>query len=228
MSEEALKIPFTLVIYSYESGPKLATMQRSVADISAFFGRFQTPYEVLWINPAEDFSAKGAHPSDSLLHLVKIKDPGPKVAALYRAILTARGESIVIADENLSTPLGDLFKILQTVISEKKWAWGERDFNKINTGNSKRLQHDELFSKIVLEKNRAFYKDTFCEIWGFPKSEWTHHFKEISTHKLLSIALAHSLNPSNIVRVKITDSGLSPQHYPQFKNWLSRLFFSIK
>lgn len=228
MTERDSQIHFTLVIHSYRSGPKLATMQRSIADISSFFGRFQMPYEVIWLNPPESAIETAVPISDKNLNLVKINDRGKKVAALHRAILSARGETILIADENLATPLGDLFKILQTAAGDKKWIWGERNFEKLHPEKSKRLQHDEIFSKIALEKNREAPKDIFCETWGFAKSSWLQQFQKAPQQNLLSITLTKLLPSTEILRVKVTDSGSSPMHYPKLKLWLSRFFFSIK
>lgn len=228
MTERDSQVHFTLVIHSYKSGPKLATMQRSLADIRAFFGRFQMPYEVIWLNPAKAPPQEKPDNSDDFLSLVELEERGTKTSALHRAILSARGEFIIVADENLATPLGDLFKVLQTTISEKKWAWGERNFTKLKTEKSKRLQHDELFAKIILEKNRTTASDFFCETWGFSKSSWLETFPQPPKHNLLSVALSQSIQPEAIMRVKVTDSGLTPQHYPSMKLWLSRFFFSIK
>lgn len=228
MSDKDSQIHFTLIIHSYRNGPKLATMQRSIADISSFFGRFQMPYELIWLNPSDNLSENTIPHSDANLNLVVRKDGGNKVAALHRAILCARGEVVIVADENLATPLGDLFRILQTAIGERKWVWGERNFAKLRSEKSKRLQHDEIFTKILLDKNSKAHNDIFCETWGFAKGIWLQRFQDAPNKPLLSLALSTSLPPSEIVRVKISDSGLSPRHYPQLRLWLSRFFFSIK
>lgn len=161
----------------------LESLPQFIQDFRAFFQKFPLNYELVGVIDSRDMKSISAletlqksAPANESWQLVPSTHKS-RVQNIKIGIEKARSEIIILPSVVMATPLGDLFKVLQTLMTEPDLAacWGER-FSK-NSGAMHQPQSaaqrlEALFNKILKEKFPQYDNDTLCEIGGLRKSTW--------------------------------------------------------
>nr|WP_295902269.1 glycosyltransferase [uncultured Bdellovibrio sp.] len=152
-------------------------------DLRSFFQKFPLHYELVAV------IEKGASDCVRLLEQAQ-KESGererltlvPNASHLGRAeslrqgLNKASGNYLVLADPVTATPLGDLFKILQNLMSEPTLdvCWGQRLSKKDSPflNSNSRRHHLERFFNGILQEREKHVSDPLCEIGGLKKEAW--------------------------------------------------------
>lgn len=225
-SESTLHCSF--VIYLHKDAAFIPSFMK---DLRGFFQKFPLNYELLAVieKDAEDALAqvKAAQTEspqrENIQTLFNEKYLG-RAESLRRAFSKAQASYVLVADPLLSTPFGDLFKVLQNLMTDPTVAlcWGERISKKDSlfhrrTGPRHSIEH--LFTGIFKEKNKSFSSlDPFCEIGGFTKESWVAVEKSLPA-KLSGWYLhadlhhAYAQHARKILEVPIWDSGATSLSY---------------
>ena len=198
-------------------------------DVRSFFTKLPIQYEVVFV-----FEFTGNSPFPRLEDLSSGDQTREKITilnnsqrlkraeSLRQGFNHAQGEYLIVADVAMQTPLGDLFKILQHLMTEDELqiCWGERYSKKNNSfvqATTSRHALENLFNKILQEKLMLENKDILCETLGMRKSSWQKIDSRISRQSgwYLAPALRHSCKIHSIAAkdVFVHDSGNSSRSY---------------
>ncbi|KHD89418.1 MAG: hypothetical protein OM95_03365 [Bdellovibrio sp. ArHS] len=218
----------SFVIYLHKDAAFIPTF---IKDLRSFFQKFPLNYEVVAViekNAKEAFNImKSAQTESSSREHIQILYNDRylgRAESLRRAFTKSQAPFVLVTDPLLSTPLGDLFKILQNLMTDTSVAmcWGERVSKKDSlfhrrTGPRHSVEH--LFTGIFKDIKRGFGSlDPFCEIGGFSKRAWN----EIEPHlpKKLNgwylhpdLHKAFSKSGEKILEIPIWDSGATSLSY---------------
>ncbi|WII73634.1 glycosyltransferase [Bdellovibrio sp. 22V] len=210
-------------------------------DVRSFFQKFPLSYELIFAveNNASACSEilqpelKNAGPKETLVLLQNTKTRG-RAESLRHALHKAQAPFVLVATVEMATPLGDLFKILQHLMTEPDVdiCWGDRTSRKDSPFQYKREPRHRIehtFNAITREKNRQPFKDPSCEIWGIKKTAWSDIGNSSPTHPWRGWYtapyvqnLCRKLNKS-VVEVPVYDSGATSPSYSLWKERLNLL-----
>lgn len=162
----------TLCIPLFNEADKIADL---LANLSSYFGKFQIPYQVVFgLDPSTDNteSVLAAQKSSHFKIMRNAKRLG-RAESLRLAILAADSPYIAIASADLSTPLGDITKLLQNLSgSEFQIAFGTRIDKKDSpflTINTKKNRLEITHMNISWEKGVRHFKDPFASAFVMKK-----------------------------------------------------------
>lgn len=182
-------------------------MQSFKDNVTAFFKPFPIVYEIVYTSTKESTS---------------------RSENLRLSCSKAQAPLIIILDPALPTPLGDIFKILQTLLSEPSidFCWGERlskNDSPLHLGKTPRLSQELTFNKIQQERKGLKNFDFYCECGGFRKASWEKISHSLQSKKLKNWYFFSQLLDSiqihqlKVERVYIRDSGATPSNYSKTK-----------
>lgn len=213
-------------------------------DLRSFFTKLPIQYEVVFIfewagdsqlAPSEELSSNDS--AREKISILKNSQKLSRAESLRRGFNHAQGEYLIIADVTMQTPLGDLFKILQHLMTEEELqvCWGERYSKKNNSlvqPKTSRHELENLFNKILQEKLKLEDKDILCEAIGMRKSSWQKIDSRLSRQSgwYLAPALRHSCKLHSITTrdVFINDYGNSPRSYSLWRERWNLLKLTLK
>lgn len=154
-----------------------------IQDFRAFFQKFPLHYELICVidgNAEENFftELKSTAPKNESWQILPNAAKIGRAQSLQKGAHHARGEFIIFPSLMMTTPLGDLFKILQHLMSEPTMmaCWGERYSKKSEVMTQSPhavLKMENTFNKILTEKNPQSAADALCEIGGLRKAAWS-------------------------------------------------------
>lgn len=201
-------------------------------DLRSFFTKFPLKYEVLVV------LEKGTAPPKSLegfRFLTNVKRT-ERSLSLRQAMDQAEGTFLVLTDIQMTTPLGDLFKLLQHLMTEEELdlCWGERYTKKqspLRQPQTPRHKTENLFNQILREKWTLTTQDPLCETVALKKKTWLLLRNQIPNYSgwYLAPSLHFASKKANLktFEVFVNDSGQSPHFYPLWKERIKLLLTSI-
>lgn len=177
--------------------------------------------------PEENFLSdfKSTAPQNESWQILKTSTKIGRAQSLQKGASHARGEFIIFPSLMMATPLGDLFKILQHLMSEPGMmaCWGERYSKKSSVmaeSQNAALKIEDTFNKILKEKNPQRAPDPLCEIGGIRRTAWLEIQDTPDLKKSKGWFLANhcqkALRRKNLTQhfLYIHDSGLRPADFP--------------
>lgn len=216
----------TLCIPIFNEATKIPDLLKNV---SSYFGKFHIPYEIVFgLDPStdgtEDLLAK------EKVRVIKNPHRLGRAESLRRALLAAESPYIVAASADLSTPLGDITKLLQNLSgTDFKIAFGTRidkkdsPFLSLNTKKN-RLEITHL--NILWEKGRRNFKDPFSTVFVMTKEARDELLKDLRVKGwYLTPALQRQVLEKKTPFVEVpvhATSGQAPA-FPYFREYL-RMF----
>lgn len=220
----------SFVIYLFREPEALPIF---VQDFRAFFQKFPLRYELICVmdgNTSEEFwnTLKDTAPENESWQILGNSHFKGRAQSLYLGAARARGEYILFPSLVMATPLGDLFKILQNLLAEPTMAafWGERYSKKPELmlhSEKATLKLENLFNKILAEKNLQGPRDPLCEIGGLRKSAWNQIQADpllqknrgwYAVHLCQKLLQKRGLNQGFL---HVHDSGLRPKDFSLWK-----------
>lgn len=204
-------------------------------DFRAFFQKFPLHYElVLILEPPSAAcqnviaEATTAAPANERLRILKNSKKLGRARSILAGLDAAEGNYLALADSALATPLGDLFKILQHLITDTTASsyWGDRTLKKNSSFLHPQLlrhQIEHLFTPILRERHENLTGDILCEVGGFSRAHWLNAKKHLDSHKIIGwyvgADLQRSLQKENlkIERIFIHDSGAVTKDYKPWR-----------
>ena len=192
---------------------KKQSTQTSQQDIQAFLGKFQIPHEIL-----EGLSQE-----------------------LPKLIKEAKAPYIVISNAELTSPLGDAFKMIQALSSspELDIVFGNR-FKKKDSpfhGHSPtpRVALDQLYADLFKKNLRNLFEDPLCDLVTLRQS-FANKFSENQLKELSNIRWTPYLQrmaleiKARTADIPVYDNGQTSKDWPSLKRkfqmmWLSSKFF---
>ncbi len=153
------------------------TLPGLFSNLTSYFDKFMIPFEVVFcLDPSTDSSEKilqEAHRKNSSFRCIVNHRPLGRAQSLLQALKEAQSPYILAASADLSIPLGDLMKLLQS-LSEKQVsiAFGTRIDKKDSpflSSTSKKTRLEITYMNIFWEQKRRQFKDPFCPAFVFKK-----------------------------------------------------------
>ncbi|WP_216635931.1 glycosyltransferase [Bdellovibrio bacteriovorus] len=222
----------SFVIYLFRD---LKALPLFIQDFRAFFQKFPLNYELICVidsTPEEHVlkELKSTAPQNESWQILTNAAKIGRAQSLQKGASHARGELIIFPSLMMATPLGDLFKILQHLMSEPSMmaCWGERYSKKSEVMTHSlhaALKTENTFNKILKEKNPHSALDPLCEIGGLRKTAWSEIENAPELKKSKGWFLANHcqkvLRQKNLPQhfLHIHDSGLRPT---DFSLWSAR------
>lgn len=240
--ENSVSTPLcSLIVYlNQETEPGVLFLQ----DVRSFFNKFPLHYEVVFIiepnkkNPLTKHPETfGKTPAKEKITIIQNTTSLKRAESLRRGFDQAQGEYLLVADVSMTTPLGDLFKILQHLMAEEELdiCWGERYSKKTNTlafSQTPRHSLENLFNRIFQEKLNLKNADILCEIYGIKKKSWLKINSKVPRQPgwYLGPALRRScqLHPTTTRDVAIHDSGKISHSYSLWRERWNLFKLSLK
>lgn len=203
-------------------------------DLRSFFQKFPLNYEIIVVVEKNSSASLEEFASFPVIFVQNSHFLG-RAESLRQGLNAAQGTYLLTADLHMSTPLGDLFKILQNLMSDESLdiCWGERYSRKdspfLNL-QTVRLRNEIFFNPILKEKNRNASQDPLCDIGGIKKISWSK-MQEALPKKISAWYLHPVLIPATrhlkILEIPVYDSGATPPGYSVLKVRWSLLKQSI-
>ncbi len=147
------------------------------SNLNSFFEKFHIPFEVVFcLDPSQDQSERllrEAQQKDPSYRYFQNPRPLGRARSLIRAIKEASAPYIAATSADLTTPLGDITKLLQK-IGEMNSAIvfgdriGKRD-SPFLSSTSKKSRLEITYMNIFWEKNNRRFKDPFCSTFVLKK-----------------------------------------------------------
>ncbi|WP_374078680.1 hypothetical protein [Bdellovibrio bacteriovorus] len=231
----------SLVIYLNKDAPAVTSFLK---DLRSFFQKFPLNYELVAIieKGASECArlleeAKKESSAKETISLVQNSKTLHRARSLCQGFNAAQAPYVLVGDPQLATPLGDLFKILQNLMSESTVdiCWGNR-LNKKDSVflNSLAPRHklERLFNGILHERNKKS-SDPLCEIGGFKKEAWVCLQEKLSTKTIKGWYLHQQLQKEiqetalNRIEIAIHDSGQTSASYSVWRERWNLLSQSI-
>ncbi len=222
----------SFVIYLNQDADLLSAFLR---DLRGFFQKFPLHYELVAV--IEKNSSKEIAVLEEAIRTASVKERitfvknethRGRAASLHQGLNKAEAPYLILADVGMATPLGDLFKILQHLMTEDNLdiCWGERVSKKkapFSSADTPRFRTERLFTPILKERNKNAGSDPLCEVVGIKKTAWVrlqenlwrHSVQGWYLHPPLMIA-AHALNMSHI-EIFVHDNGATSSRYSVWK-----------
>jgi hypothetical protein len=135
--EDALSTPqFSLIVFEDSFATADSARAALEKDVEVFFQKFSVPYEVLWLSRRQN------------------------VQDFLRLVQDARGEYVVTLNAALTSPLGDLFKLLQGLTADPTvdFVFGERA-----THGKKYPRWEKVFTQALHDKKSRVLTDPFSD-----------------------------------------------------------------
>jgi glycosyltransferase involved in cell wall biosynthesis len=148
-----------------------------MSNLSSYFEKFLIPYEVVFcLDPSHDQSQmrlEEAAQKDSRVQLLINSHQLGRARSLLKALQAAKAPYIATASVDLSTPLGDITKLLQNLAGgPAAIAFGTRVDKKESpflTVSSKKNQLELTYLNILWEQKKRAFKDPFSSAFVFKK-----------------------------------------------------------
>nr|BFD62254.1 hypothetical protein BdHM001_09350 [Bdellovibrio sp. HM001] len=222
--ESAVSTPLlSLVIYLNQENKHLTDCLR---DLQTFFAKFPLPYEVILM------TEKGVVVSDppKAVKVIRNEKHLGRAASLWQGLQAAQGHFLTISSVEMSTPLGDLFRLLQHLMSEEKidLYWGNRYAQKnssfLKTENT-RQTNEHLFNGILKEKFGPVPADPLSDVLMIKQDALKKLTVHMKKQKIQGWYLAPSVlralrqQPLQVEQLSVLDSG---QTAPGYSLWGTR------
>jgi hypothetical protein len=216
---------FSLIVYLDKDAALLPTFLK---DVRGFFQKFPINYELVAIvngahNPCGTFlhEQRRHSPDKEILTIIESSLCLSRTQAVSLALASPRTEYAVVSTVDMATPLGDLFKLLQHLMTEPKTdiVWGNRYTKKDNayvSATSSRVKLEKFFHGILGKK---IVNDPLCEVFAIKRRAALAIDAELKGIPLrgwyLGPSLAKILTTKNleILEVPVFDSGASSPSY---------------
>lgn len=211
-----------------------AQIPELLKNISSYFGKFLIPYEVVFsLDPSTDQSEKilmEESEKDPRIRVLKNPRRLGRAESLRQALLQARAPYIASASADLSTPLGDITKLLQHLTeTQSKIIFGTRVDKKDSpffTINTKKNSLEITHINILWESKRLPFKDPFSSYFVMTKEVQADLLKDLSpkgwylTSDLQKAVLKKNISYSEL---PIHSTAGRAANYPYLREYL-RLF----
>ncbi|MNJ98404.1 undecaprenyl phosphate 4-deoxy-4-formamido-L-arabinose transferase [compost metagenome] len=233
---------FSLVVYLDKDA---AILPDFLQDLRGFFSKFPVHYEVVHvvekgstgcvqILKQEMSNSQGKE----TLTLIENRSYLGRARSIYAGINKCQSPFIAVTSADLSTPLGDVFKLLQHVIAEDHVElcvgdrYKKRDslFGKMPTP---RAQLENLFNGILREKRQGLSQDPLCEIFALRRESWSKIQKHLKERKLKGWYFGPHLHKSlqgvdiKSLEIPIFDRGTSSISFVPWKERLRLFLLSL-
>lgn len=221
----------SFVVYLDEDADLLSTFFK---DLHGFFQNFPIRYEVIAVCCENSSSAKFLQDyvpelkQSGALKMVFTKRKCSRAESLRQGLNQAEASFLFVTSAEISTPLGDLFKLLQHLMTDENIdiVFGERTSKRQmnrQMADSLRQKNEQFFARILQERRKFESTDPFCEVMGFRKSAWEKLNQGMGSASLrgwyLRLILETLLRGSPRPQVKsqeifVYDSGRTSKSYP--------------
>lgn len=212
----------------------LETLPLFLQDFRVFFQRFPLRYELVVVfhsSRRKDISKleklRQNAPENETWQLLTSRQ-NSRARNLQMALDSAQGEFVILPSPVLATPLGDLFKLMQTLLTEPELAacWGERyskNSGALHQQPTAAVRTEKIFNAIFKEKHPQREKDSLCEVGALRKSAWMEIRDAASVQKargwFFTGACQHALREKALIQktVFVHDSGQRPRDFSSWK-----------
>lgn len=215
-----------------------------IQDVRTFFQKFPLIYELIAVTEknasacvAQITTAQTQSSEKEKIILIQNKKTLGRAESLRQGLNQAQGAFLLMADPQMATPLGDLFKVLQHLMTDSdiNLCWGERLSKKdspFQNAATPRHHLERLFNAILKERNHKLPTDILCECGGLTKSTWQDIEKSWTDTKLrgwyLHLHIQKTLTTKHKSHfVAIYDSGKTSPSYSLWKVRWNLLLQSI-
>lgn len=214
-------------------------------DLRSFFAKFPVYYEVIAIveKKAQQsllaLQKEQTFPAEKeRIQILQNNQHLGRARSLARGFDLAESSALLIVSPEMASPLGDILKLWQHLISEDQIdiCWGDRYRKKDSpfvTSTSPRLRTEHFFNELFLgrsplkkEKNNPeILQDPLCEVFALKKQAWEKLRRELLQENLkswyLGVALQRcsTLKDLKIIELPVYDSGITSKSYSL---WLER------
>lgn len=215
-----------------------------IQDVRTFFQKFPLIYELIAVTEKNAATcveqiqtAQTQSSAKEKIVLIQNQKFLGRAESLRQGLNKADGAFLLLADPQMATPLGDLFKVLQNLMTDAdvNLCWGERPSKKdspFHHGAAPRHRLERLFNAIFKERHHHMPIDVLCESGGLTKSTWQEIEKSWNGKKLrgwyLHLYIQKALTAKHkSLFIALYDSGKTS---PSFSLWTARwhlLFQSI-
>jgi len=233
--ETKLSIPqFSLITYLDEDS---ALVPGFLQDLRSFLQKFTTTYELIFVleQGAADCAKILAQESSiprphEHFVVIKNKTSQGRARSLIQGLSQATAARCAVVNIELATPLADLLKLLQNLISEDSLdiCCGHRFLKKDSPfieSTQPRAQLERFFIGVLREKSKKPTADPLCEIWAVRKEAWTKIQASLGKKKVTGWYLTPTIQKISqglelkTLEIPIYDSG---QSCPSYKPWKIR------
>lgn len=224
----------SLLIYLQKDSALLAEFFQN---LRSFFAKFPMTYEVVCIVENKSYScletlteiAEKAPDKEDIVLIENDRTLG-RAKSLLRSMEEARSPFILLLSPEMATPFGDIFKLMQHLITEEvDICWGDR-YKKLDSPFTKaphaRHRTEIIFNKIFKEKFHDGLEDPLCEFIAIKKSSWEKIKPSLYTERLTGWYLGPLLYKKakelklNIIELPVYDSGMtSPSYHLWSERW---------
>lgn len=231
----------SFVIYLNDDSTELPLF---IQDVRTFFQKFPLIYELIAVTEKnasaciEQIKAAQTQSTEKeKIILVQNQKCLGRAESLRQGLNHAHGTFLLMADPQMATPLGDLFKVLQHLMTDSdiNLCWGERLTKKdspFQNAATPRHRLERLFNAILKERNHKLPADILCESGGLTKNTWQEIEKSWADTKLRGWYL--HLHVQKVLTTKhkslfvaINDSGKTSPSYSMWKARWNLLLQSI-
>lgn len=206
-------------------------------DLRSFFAKFPVHYEVITIvekNARKNLLVlqheQSLSPENERIVVLENKQRLGRAQSLIQGFEAALAPALLIVNPEMSSPLGDVFKLWQHLVSEDHidLCWGDRYRKKDSpfmTSASPRIRTEHFFNELLRSKEPGAIQDPLCEVIALKKQSWEKIRQDLTRSKLkgwyLGTALQRSpaLKGLQIIELPVYDSGVSSKSYAL---WLER------
>lgn len=196
-------------------------------DLRQFFQKFPTSYELVFVLEQgaagcakileEECTVSSANEHFVVLHN---KTSLGRARSVMAGLQKASAPFLAVLNIEMATPLADILKLLQPLISEEAidLCRGHRHLkkNKVFTAAATpRTKLEHVFTGILREKQKSPSADPLCEIWAVRKTAWPRLAEALSSRRVRGWYLTPFLRPAaqdlgmKTLDVAILDSGVS-------------------
>lgn len=189
-------------------------------DLRSFFAKFPIQYEVVVVAERGIQTPALAEPA----RCIQNETRRGRAASLWQGLQDSRGSFAVVTSLEMSTPLGDLFKLLQHMMTEPEvdLYWGDRSQKKGSPFlQSKLPRHktENTFNRILREKFPGSPRDLLSDVLMFKRTSLQRLAPEVAKKKLQGWYLGPQLLKSlrtlqfKIEETAVFESGVTPLGY---------------
>lgn len=211
------------------------TLPGLFSNLTSYFDKFMIPFEVVFcLDPGTDSSekilAEAQRKNSTFRYIVNSRRLG-RAQSLLRALGEAKAPYIASASADLSVPLGDLMKLLQSM-SEKNAsiAFGTRVDKKDSpylSSTSKKHRLEITYMNIFWEQKKRHFKDPFCPAFVFKKEVRDLLLRDLKVSGwYLTLNLQDQILEKNIpfTEVPVYTGTSNKKSFPYYREYL-RLFW---
>lgn len=197
------------------------SLKAFLQDVQSFFARFPLQWEIILV--LEPGTQMPTEITSSLVIIENTSRLG-RAASLWKGLMATRAPFSLITSVEMSTPLGDLFKILQHLMTEAEvdLYWGNRYKRKDSPflhGSHPRHRSENFFNTVLRERYLGAPQDPLSEVLAFKKATLETLNENLNASKMRGwylgpyVLSALQKKKLKLHEVPVYESGVTSRHY---------------